>query len=212
MFNTRNTHTGPTTTGPTTAGPTTTGPTTTGPTTTGAPRKSRFATALRALIIILAIVILGIAAWNVSLLGPFSAGTSGPGGFMIFNSIFTLLIVISALAIESFAPHLYHRMVFLALFVIQFILWVAAWAWSAARAAHFRHYSRFGGPARDYYRSLATLAALGAFMSLLLIILEAVRHVSHSKHNSTTAPGTTTTKPRDVEMNPVVGEPKPAHV
>jgi hypothetical protein len=65
---------------------------------------------------------------------------SGPPGFLIFDVIFTWGILGTMIAFEFFLQKFYYRIVFFVLLILDVIFWLAAWAWSAERAAWY-----FGG-------------------------------------------------------------------
>ncbi|KAH6996581.1 hypothetical protein BKA56DRAFT_666786 [Ilyonectria sp. MPI-CAGE-AT-0026] len=154
---------------------TTTG--TQGLTATGVPALPFFLTIIRGVILALSLGALIAAAYNLSLFGGYSSylsGYSGPAGFIIFDAIFTFLIVGGMLASEFFAPQLYIRIAFICALILDAIFWLSAWAWAASVASSFySYYDGYYGSSHTldaYGGSLAACAALGAFTWVLVIV------------------------------------------
>ncbi|KIL93595.1 hypothetical protein FAVG1_03577 [Fusarium avenaceum] len=168
-----------------------------GLTATGVPRMPLWLTILRGVALLLALGVLIAAAYHLSLLGSWAQyyGGSGPAGFLIFDAIFTFLILGSMLAAEFFAPQLYMRLLFLGTLVLAAIFWLSAWAWAAAWASDFyRVYDGSGlGRANGFDAwgaSLAAGAALGAvtWALIIVIIVFFVRACMADPHGSSFSP------------------------
>ncbi|KAJ4270513.1 hypothetical protein NW762_002200 [Fusarium torreyae] len=181
-----------------------------GLTATGVPRMPLWLTILRAAALLLSLGVLIAAAYHISLLGNWAhyyAG-SGPASFLIFDAIFTFLVLGSMLAAEFFAPQLYIRLLFFGALVLAAIFWLSAWAWAAAWASDFYSvYHSYGfGRAKEldaWGASLAAGAALGAVTWLLIVVITVffVRACMASPHGSSFSPRSQ----NDAE----VGQPKP---
>lgn len=148
-----------------------------GLTATGVPAMPLWLTILRGVIITFALGVLIAAAYNLSLFGGNSyylSSYSGPSGFMIFNAIFTWLILGLMFGAEFFAPQLYFRIAFVISLILCAIFWLSAWAWAASVAADF--YSWYDNWYSDstfsaYGGSMAAEAAIGAVNWVLIIVL-----------------------------------------
>ncbi|KAF4998351.1 hypothetical protein FGRMN_3231 [Fusarium graminum] len=181
-----------------------------GLTATGVPKMPLLITILRGAALLLSLGVLIAAAYHLSLLGAWAQyyGGSGPAGFLIFDAIFTFLILGSMLAAEFFAPHLYMRPLFLGALVLAAIFWLSAWAWAASWASEiYSVYDRSGlGRANGFDAwgaSLAAGAGLGAgvWVLIIVIIVFFVRACMADPHGSSFSP-----RPQnDVEA----GQPKP---
>ncbi|KAK7432608.1 hypothetical protein QQZ08_000816 [Neonectria magnoliae] len=187
---------------------TTTG--TQGLTATGVPALPFWLTIVRGVILLFSLGVLIAAAYNLSLFGGASmylSGYSGPSGFLIFDAIFTFLIVGGMLVSEFLAPQLYFRIALIAALILDAIFWLSAWAWAASVASSFfSYYNDFYGRSSDleaYGGSMAAGAALGAVTWVLVIvtIVFFVRACMASPQTSTFPPRT--------EGQAELGETKP---
>ncbi|KAF4988062.1 hypothetical protein FDECE_15203 [Fusarium decemcellulare] len=186
-----------------------------GLTATGVPKIPLFLTILRVAALVLSLGVLIAAAYHISLYKGYAYyfADSGPASFLIFDSIFTFLILGAMLAAEFFAPQLYIRLAFIGALILAAIFWLSAWAWAASWAASF--YDLWDGYSRRYYSelspwgaSMAAGAALGAvtWVLIIVIIVFFVKACMASPHSSSFSP-----RPQnDAEM----GQPKPegAHI
>ncbi|KAH7261484.1 uncharacterized protein BKA55DRAFT_561458 [Fusarium redolens] len=168
-----------------------------GLTVTGVPKMPFWFTILRGAAIVLSLGVLITAAYHLSLLGSWAQyyGGSGPAGFLIFDAIFTWLVLGSMLASEYFAPHLYMRLLFFGSLVLTAIFWLSAWAWAASWAADFyRVYDDYGlGRANGldaWGATLAAGAALGAVTWVLVVVFTVffVRACLADPHGSSFSP------------------------
>ncbi|KAI5463078.1 hypothetical protein BGZ63DRAFT_402419 [Mariannaea sp. PMI_226] len=147
-----------------------------GLTATGVPAMPFWLTIIRGVIIVFALGALIASAYNLSLFGGYGAylsGYTGPAGFMIFDAIFTWLILGCMLASEFFAPQLYIRIAFVIALILCAIFWLSAWAWAASVASSF--FSWYNGFYKDgtlsaYGGSMAAAAAIGAVNWVLIIV------------------------------------------
>ncbi|KAF4982746.1 hypothetical protein FZEAL_1699 [Fusarium zealandicum] len=137
-----------------------------GLTATGVPPMPFWLTILRGIALLFALGTLIAAAYHISLLGGIYAayfGGSGPAGFLIFDAVFTFLLLGPMLAAEFFAPQLYLRLLFVGALVLAAVFWLAAWAWAASWAATFySHFDQVGYGFGAWGASIAAGAALGA--------------------------------------------------
>ncbi|KAM0343458.1 hypothetical protein ACHAPU_008489 [Fusarium lateritium] len=181
-----------------------------GLTATGVPKMPLLLTILRGAALLLSLGVLIAAAYHLSLLGAWAQyyGGSGPAGFLIFDAIFTFLLLGSMLAAEFWAPHLYMRPIFLGALVLAAIFWLSAWAWAASWASEiYRLYDRSGlGRATGFDAwgaSLAAGAGLGAgtWVLIVVIIVFFVRACMADPHGSSFSP-----RPQN---NVEAGQPKP---
>ncbi|KAF7546587.1 hypothetical protein G7Z17_g8334 [Cylindrodendrum hubeiense] len=184
---------------------TTTG--TQGLTATGVPPLPFFLTIIRGVILAFSLGALIAAAYNLSLFSGFLVGYSGPAGFIIFDAIFTFIIVGGMLVSEFFAPQLYIRIAFIGALILDAIFWLSAWAWAASVAASFfSYFDGFYGHNNTidaYGGSMAACAALGAVIWVLVIvtIVFFVKACMASPQSQTFAPRT--------ENQAELGESKP---
>ncbi|KAH6895231.1 hypothetical protein B0T10DRAFT_210941 [Thelonectria olida] len=182
-----------------------------GLTATGVPAMPVWLTIIRGVIIAFALGALIASAYNLSLFGGNSyylSGYSGPAGFMIFDAIFTWLILGFMLASEFFAPQLYIRIAFIGALILCAIFWLSAWAWAASVASSF--YSWYDGWYSDntfsaYGGSMAAAAAIGAVTWVLVIVFIVffVRACIAAPQSQTFPPR----NPNEAEL----GESKPPH-
>jgi hypothetical protein len=134
-----------------------------GLTATGVPPMPRWLLYLRIGIIVLSLGVLIAAAYNVSVSGSgyyYYGLTSGPAGFLIFDAIFTWLIIGGMIASELFFPRLYYRLAFIVFLVLACIFWLSAWAWAARWAGFLGEYGRYA----DIYGSITAAALFGALV------------------------------------------------
>ncbi|KAF9873220.1 hypothetical protein CkaCkLH20_09383 [Colletotrichum karsti] len=143
----------------------------------GVPPTPSFFSILRVAVMVLSLAVLAACAYNLSLLGGNAASSySGPPGFMLFVTLFTLLVLGGAMALERFAPHLYFRIALLVAYGTNVLFWLAGWAWSASIAALFLGNTCIGstcfGPTtgeKRYGGSMAAAAAIGAVNWVMMI-------------------------------------------
>ncbi|CAM1511183.1 Fc.00g086960.m01.CDS01 [Cosmosporella sp. VM-42] len=135
---------------------------------------------VRIAIIVLSLGVLIASAYNLSLFGGYAtssylSGYTGPPGFLIFDAIFTWIILGCMLVSEFFAPQLYFRLAFVGALILDAIFWLSAWAWAASVASDWISYYNNWGFGSDsgldkYGSSMAAAAALGAFTWVLIIV------------------------------------------
>ncbi|KAM5348441.1 hypothetical protein ACJ41O_008265 [Fusarium nematophilum] len=176
-----------------------------GLTASGVPKMPFWLTIVRGAALVLSLGVLIAAAYHLSLYGGWARyyGGSGPAGFLIFDSIFTFLILGGMLASEFFAPQFYLRLLFIGGLILSAIFWLSAWAWAASFAADIY---RLGGRHSDldpWGASIAAGAALGAFTWVLILVTLVffIRACMASPHGSSFA----ARNQEDAEM----GQPKP---
>ncbi|KAK1783029.1 hypothetical protein QBC45DRAFT_151848 [Copromyces sp. CBS 386.78] len=146
---------------------------------------------IRIAILVLSLVLLGVAAWAVSLFaGGESAayGYTGSSGMMVFVTIWSLVVYGGSLGIQFGAPHLFYRIAGLILYILAVIFWLVGWAYAASQAALVLDWSGgYGGAVHDYGSALAVCAGLGAvawvlsIIDLVFFILACVREVTAPK-------------------------------
>ncbi|GKT45756.1 uncharacterized protein ColSpa_05937 [Colletotrichum spaethianum] len=149
----------------------------------GVPPTPSFFAIVRVAVLVLSLAVLAACAYCLSLLGAYSSSYTGPPGFMLFVSLFTILVLGGAMAAERFAAHLYFRIAVLIGYATNCLFWLSGWAWTASIAALFlgntciqstcfaptTEEKRYGG-------SMAGAAAVGA-VNWYVEILQRVDHV-----------------------------------
>ncbi|KAJ4413911.1 hypothetical protein N0V85_003376 [Neurospora sp. IMI 360204] len=145
---------------------------------------------IRIAILVLSLVLLGVAAWAVSLVGVGGSaayGYTGASGMMVFVTIWSLVVYGGSLGFQFGAPHLFYRIVGLILYSLAVIFWLVGWAYAASQAALVLDwYGGYGG-VNDYGSALAVCAGLGAvawvlsIIDLVFFILACVREVTAPK-------------------------------
>ncbi|KAK3398378.1 hypothetical protein B0T20DRAFT_206745 [Sordaria brevicollis] len=124
---------------------------------------------IRIAILVLSLVLLGVAAWAVSMFsvgGSAAYGYTGASGMMVFVTIWSLVVYGGSLAFEFAAPHLFYRIVGLILYSLAVVFWLSGWAYAASQAAIVIDWT--GGS--DYGSALAVCAGLGAVAWVLSIV------------------------------------------
>lgn len=142
---------------------------------TGPPVLPKWLFYLRIAIIVLSLGCLIAGAVNVSAFDSWGwSASSGPGGFLIFDAIFTWIILGTMLVFELWYHQFYLRLAYVVLLPLAAIFWLSAWAWAASVASVFRgSYNSFWGSddLNRYSSSIAACAALGAFTWVAVIVL-----------------------------------------
>ncbi|KAJ5005089.1 hypothetical protein K4K57_011937 [Colletotrichum sp. SAR 10_99] len=143
----------------------------------GVPPTPTFFSILRVAVMVLSLAVLAACAYNLSLLGG-QASYAGPPGFMLFVSLFTLLILGGAMALERFAPQFYFRLALLIVYGVNVLFWLSGWAWSASIASLFLGNTCIGstcfGPTTEetrYGASMAAAAGVGAVNWVMMIVV-----------------------------------------
>ncbi|KAJ0386472.1 hypothetical protein COL922a_004237 [Colletotrichum nupharicola] len=143
----------------------------------GVPPTPTFFSILRVAVMVLSLAVLAACAYNLSLLGG-QASYAGPPGFMLFVSLFTLLILGGAMALERFAPQFYFRLALLIPYGVNVLFWLSGWAWSASIASLFLGNTCIGstcfGPTTEetrYGASMAAAAGVGAINWVMMIVV-----------------------------------------
>ncbi|KAJ5007479.1 hypothetical protein K4K48_013051 [Colletotrichum sp. SAR 10_66] len=90
----------------------------------GVPPTPTFFSILRVAVMVLSLAVLAACAYNLSLLGG-QASYAGPPGFMLFVSLFTLIILGGAMALERFAPQFYFRLALLIAYGVNVLFWLS---------------------------------------------------------------------------------------
>lgn len=124
-------------------------------------------TIIRIVTIVLSLGVLIAAAYHVSLYrGHVYYGDSGPAGFLIFDVVYTWILLGFMLVSEYWLPQFYYRIAFIGALLLAVIFWISAWAWAAAVSSWlFKYYDGWFGPQAGldgWGASLAAGAALGA--------------------------------------------------
>ncbi|KAF5498005.1 hypothetical protein CGCS363_v008434 [Colletotrichum siamense] len=143
----------------------------------GVPPTPTFFSILRVAVMVLSLAVLAACAYNLSLLGG-QASYAGPPGFMLFVSLFTLIILGGAMALERFAPQFYFRLALLIAYGVNVLFWLSGWAWSASIASLFLGNTCIGstcfGPTTEetrYGASMAAAAGVGAVNWVMMIVV-----------------------------------------
>ncbi|TQN71409.1 hypothetical protein CSHISOI_03951, partial [Colletotrichum shisoi] len=144
----------------------------------GVPPTPALFSVVRVATLVLSLAVLAACAYCLSLLGAYSSSYTGPPGFMLFVSLFTVVVLGGAMAAERFAAHLYLRVVVLVGYAATCLFWLSGWAWSASIAALFLGntciQSTCFGPTTEekrYGGSMAGAAAVGAINWALMVIV-----------------------------------------
>lgn len=145
----------------------------------GVPPQAQWLLFVKIAILVLSLVVLALAAYSISLFGSYYGlvGGAGVGGFLIFVTIKTFIVIGGATAIEIWAPHIFYRIIALIAYSLSIIFWLSAWAWAASTASIWlTSYCIFGtcsspsGYAKNEGGALAGCAALGAVIWILSIV------------------------------------------
>ncbi|KAI3343010.1 hypothetical protein F4824DRAFT_127161 [Ustulina deusta] len=140
----------------------------------GVPALPKIFTYIVVLIILLSVIILGLAAYAESLSGTYYY-ESGVPGFLIFVSIWTLLVYGGVFAVANYAPQLYYRIGVLIGQLLSVIFWISGWAWAASWAAYtlsFDNYDSYDpilGAWKAFGQTTAACAGIGALIWVLCI-------------------------------------------
>ncbi|KAI1733613.1 hypothetical protein F4680DRAFT_441033 [Xylaria scruposa] len=157
----------------------------------GAPMCPKFFVYVVGLIILLSIAVLALAAYAESLSGNYYYESDVPC-FLLFVSIWTLLIYGGTLVIERCVPQFYYRIVFIIGQLLSVIFWITAWAWAASWASYtlsfdnYSSYDKIRGAWMTYGKTIAACAGIGAGVWVLCIGALIV-FCSACKRNSTLA-------------------------
>lgn len=140
-----------------------------GLTKTGVPPQPLWLLYIKIAILVLALIVLGLAAWAQSMIGNnggYLTNWTGTPGMDIFVAILSFIVYGGAAAIEIWAAHLFFRIAALVAYILTIIFWLSAWAWSASVASDL-----LGGYySSDYGTALAACAGLGALVWVLTIV------------------------------------------
>jgi len=175
---------------------------------TGPPVLPKWLFYLRIAIIVLSLGVLIAAGVNVAAFDSWTrwSASSGPGGFLIFDVIFTWIILGTMLVFEFWYHQFYLRLAYVVLLPLAAIFWLSAWAWAASVASVFRGSygdSFFGSDDLDRYSSsIAACAALGAFTWVAIIVLTIFYIVACLRDNNDTVHQTEMGMPSKTETTP----------
>jgi hypothetical protein len=145
----------------------------------GVPPQPAWLLYIKIAILVLALIILGLAAYSISLFGQYAGllGGSGAGGLLIFVTIKTFIVFGGIVAIEIWAPQYFYRVIALIAYILSIIFWLSGWAWAASSASFWlTSYCYLGAcvSPSDYAKAeggaLAAAAALGAVAWILSIV------------------------------------------
>ncbi|KAM7218172.1 hypothetical protein V8F06_006463 [Rhypophila decipiens] len=133
----------------------------------GVPPQPVFLFYIKIAILVLSVIILGLAAWAITIL-PIG---NGPAGFTIFCTIVTFIFYGGALGLELGAPQFFYRIAALVLYALSLIFWLTAWAYCASGAsALLAWYGGYLGPGKNLGAALGASAGLGAIVWILAIV------------------------------------------
>ncbi|KAK3688066.1 hypothetical protein B0T22DRAFT_143618 [Podospora appendiculata] len=132
-------------------------------------------------ILVLSIIILGLAAWALSIFGGLASGlgySGGAAGFAVFVTIWTFIVYGGTIAIEMVATHLFYRIAGVVLYSLSIIFWLTAWAYAASQASTWNSaaslFGDFGGGFDNSFKkegsALGAVAGLGALVWILSIV------------------------------------------
>ncbi|KAI5866810.1 hypothetical protein GGS23DRAFT_290241 [Durotheca rogersii] len=103
----------------------------------GVPPYPKFIPYMRGVLILISIVILGLAAYAISVNGEAPSGhSSGVPGYLLFLVVFTWVAHGIPIILEVIAPRFYHRLGVLVLYTLSVLFWLIGWAWSASWASY----------------------------------------------------------------------------
>jgi len=133
---------------------------------------------------VFAVIELGLTSYLVT---PFNGSYADPPSamsFMLFNAIFSLLVLAYLALTPKYFPRFFHRLVALGLEAVTALFWFAG---SIALAAGFAH-SRCGG--NNYCGSVNAAVAFGFFLWALFTFFAilSAREALRSRSHPTTAP------------------------
>ncbi|KAK0648876.1 membrane-associating domain-containing protein [Cercophora newfieldiana] len=132
---------------------------------------------------VLAVIELGLTAYLVT---PYNGWADPPSAksFMLFNAIFSLLVLAYLALTPKYFPRFFHRLVALGLEAVTSLFWFAG---SIALAAGWAH-PRCGG--NNYCGSVNAAVAFGFFLWALFTFFAilSAREVLRSRSHPTTAP------------------------
>lgn len=157
-----------------------------GLTVVGVPPSPSWILYVRIAILVLSLVLLGVAAWAVSMFsggGSAAYGYTGASGMMVFVTIWSLVVYGGSLGFQFGAPHLFYRIVGLILYSLAVIFWLAGWAYAASQAALVLDWTG----SSDYGSALAVCAGLGA-VAWVLSIVDLVFFILSCVHEADTGP------------------------
>ncbi|KAI0553577.1 hypothetical protein F4679DRAFT_529653 [Xylaria curta] len=158
----------------------------------GVPTYPKFFVYVVGLIILLSTVVLALAAYAESLSGNYYYESDVPC-FLLFVSIWTLLIYGGLLVIERCVPRFYYRIVFIIGQLLSVIFWITAWAWAASWASYtlsfdnYSSYDKIRGAWMTYGKIIAACAGIGAGV-WVFCIFAVIMFCSACKRSSTLAP------------------------
>ncbi|KAI0864136.1 hypothetical protein F4860DRAFT_431187 [Xylaria cubensis] len=158
----------------------------------GVPTCPKFFVYIVGLIILLSTVVLALAAYAESLSGNYYYESDVPC-FLLFVSIWTLLIYGGMLAIGYWVPQFYYRIIIIVGQLLSVIFWITAWAWAASWASYtlsfdnYSSYDKIRGAWMAYGETIAACAGIGAGVWVLCIVAVVV-FCSACKRSSTSAP------------------------
>ncbi|RWA03575.1 hypothetical protein EKO27_g11527 [Xylaria grammica] len=141
----------------------------------GVPSLPKFYIYIVVSIILLSIITLGLAAYAESLSGHYYYD-SGVPGFLIFVSIWSLLVYGGMLVTQYYAPQFYYRIGVLVGQLLSAIFWISAWAWAASWAAYilsfdnYNSYDEIRGSWKAFGQTTAACAGIGALIWVLCIV------------------------------------------
>ncbi|KAK3324317.1 hypothetical protein B0T19DRAFT_228153 [Cercophora scortea] len=131
-------------------------------------------------ILVLSVIILGLAAWALSIFGGLASGlgySGGAAGFAVFATIWTFIVYGGTIAIEMVATHLFYRIAGVVLYSLSIIFWLTAWAYAASQASTWNSagslFGSFGGVDNSFKKegsALGAVAGLGALVWILAIV------------------------------------------
>ncbi|KAB5535374.1 hypothetical protein GE09DRAFT_1193242 [Coniochaeta sp. 2T2.1] len=144
----------------------------------GVPPQAQWLLYIKIAILALSLIVLALAAYSLSLFGSYYglAGGTGAGGYLIFVTIKTFIVMGGATAVEIWWPHLFYRLIALVAYILSIIFWLSAWAWAASTAAFWLiDTCNYGRCSRSSYAereggALAACAGLGAIIWVLSIV------------------------------------------
>jgi len=149
-----------------------------------------FVSILHIVAAVLCVIELGLTAYLVSVAtGPFYSRSPDQVNFMLFNSLWSLLVLAYVGITPLYMTHLFHKLASLALEAVTMIFWFAG---SIALAVFVGRPRNCG--ANSYCGSAEAGTAFGFFLWILFTVLvvldtiEAMRSRGHTTHHHTAKP------------------------
>ncbi|KAK6828191.1 hypothetical protein PG990_009806 [Apiospora arundinis] len=181
----------------------------------GVPPQPKWLIFIKGAIILLAVIVLALAAYALSLFGDYSYYYSaGAPGYLLFVTIFSMIVYGTAIFLELKAQQFYYRIAMLVVYIMTCIFWLSSWAWAASWASFLLAYynSSYYPGFRSFGSAMAACAALGAvtwvlcIINLVFFIVGSVRNHDPAANPGNVELGHAGQKPADAGHTPVYAQ------